>query len=94
MVIQNGFTLFCISAFLTITKLVESSVEKFNALTSFQKERDTQSNPAVWITVIIAVIVGGLVLAGLMWACSKFGGGRTFLGEFKVLGAHVKIKCG
>ncbi len=60
---------------------------------SLVKHKDSQHNAAVWIVVLIALIVGGLVLAGLIWACNKFGGGRTFAGEFKLLGAYVKIKC-
>ncbi|GAA0432661.1 hypothetical protein PD280_07670 [Virgibacillus salarius] len=95
MVNQNRVTLFYLSALLTISNFVELIVEKFNSLTSFQEKGDTQVNPiAGWITVLIAVIIGGLTIAGLMWACQKFGGGRTFLGEFKILGASVKIKCG
>lgn len=57
------------------------------------KHRDAQHHAAVWIYLLIALIAGGLVLAGLMWACKKFGGGRSFAGEFKILGQYVKIKC-
>ncbi|WP_181347008.1 hypothetical protein [Thalassobacillus sp. CUG 92003] len=72
----------------------------FTFLQSFMntvEEKVTQGEQknalAVWITVSIIVLVGGLTLAGLMWACSHFVDG-TFEGSFEILGAKVRIKCG
>lgn len=71
---------------------VDNIVERFNK--SIVKCRDTQHNAlAVWIVVLIIIIVGGLTLAGLMWACNKFGGGKSFAGKFKILGQQVSILC-
>ncbi|UJL46430.1 hypothetical protein KFZ58_00110 [Virgibacillus sp. NKC19-16] len=70
-------------------------IEKLKDLTSFQEKEYTQGNPiAVWITVLIGVLVGGLTIAGLMWACNQFADGKVFEGEFNILGASVRIKCG
>jgi hypothetical protein len=58
------------------------------------EKKDMQQNALpIWIVVLIVLIAGGLVLAGLIWACNKFGGGRTFAGEFRVVGVYVQIKC-
>lgn len=71
---------------------IANTVEFFQ--NSLVHHRNAQHNAVpVWIVVLIVLIVGGLVLAGLMWACKKYGGGRSFAGEFKVLGAYAKIKC-
>ncbi|WP_124052230.1 hypothetical protein [Priestia endophytica] len=49
---------------------------------------------AIWITVVIAIIVGGLTIAGLMWACEHFIKGGYFKGSYHILGSKVDIQCG
>lgn len=76
------------------------SVFLYNLLQSFlniAEEKTSQGEQknalAVWITVSIILLVGGLTLAGLMWACNHFVDG-TFEGSFEILGTKVRIKCG
>ncbi|WP_285768004.1 hypothetical protein [Peribacillus sp. SI8-4] len=57
-----------------------------------KKSVTTQKN-AFWIAVLF-IILGVASVAALIWACKTYGSGSKFLGEFKMSGLYIKIKCG
>ncbi|MFD2133871.1 hypothetical protein ACFSKI_21920 [Pseudogracilibacillus auburnensis] len=91
-VLQHQYAFIASILYIYTLNTVDNIVEFLNK--SLVMDKDYQHNAApFWIIVLIVLIVGGLVLAGLMWACNKFGGGAKFDGKFEVLGAKVRIRC-
>ncbi|MBD3859376.1 hypothetical protein IEE86_06465 [Bacillus sp. 28A-2] len=86
----NAFSLrFPVSVYMYVLHLLAAYDEKKQRILTSQ---NAQKN-SFWIYVL-AVILGVVTFAALVWACKTFGKGSKFAGQFKFLGMYIKIKCG
>lgn len=81
------------STYFMLSDMIVNMSSYFGAKVEDSSDVNIQRNGAFWI-VLLYVLLGVATVVALMWACNKWGNGAEFLGEFKVIGLKIHIKCG